>query len=264
MSIYDILMLAVMVGSILFGLWKGLAWQVASLASILVSYFVAINFRGSLSPYISAVEPWNRFAAMLILFLGTSLIIWMFYGYIKTTIRRYRLRGFDTQAGGILGAVKGFALCLLITLFAVTLFGSNIRQGVVASKSGGYFSAAINRLHSMFPEEVQMVLHPHVQEFNEHLDQESPGFVNASQQKLDEKLQVFRGQFQDPATSTPPPRVGSNQIQFNNGEAQSPQAGSLGDQFRNQVRDQIGNQLIESTKEAGRKIINDVGESLNR
>ena len=261
MSIYDILMLAVMVGSILFGFWKGLAWQVASLASILVSYFVAINFRGPLSTYISAEEPWNRFAAMLILFLGTSLIIWMFYGYIKSTIRRYRLRGFDTQAGGILGAVKGFALCLLITLFAVTLFGSNVRQGVVASRSGGYFSASINRLHSMFPEEVQLVLNPHVQEFNENLETTSPGYLNEAQQKLDEKLQVFRGQFQVPA-STPPPRV-SDQNQFNAGfptDNRTSQAGTLGEQLRNQV----GNQLLENAKQAGQNFINDVGESINR
>ena len=262
MSIYDILMLAVMVGSILFGLWKGLAWQVASLASIFVSYFVAINFRGQLSGYISAEEPWNRFAAMLILFLGTSLIIWLFYGYVKSTIRRYRLRGFDTQAGGILGAVKGLVLCLLITLFAVTLFGSNVRQGVVASKSGGYFSAAINRLHAMFPEEVRVVLNPQVEEFNQHLNDTSPGYIEESQQKLDEKLQVFRGRFQEPGNSVPPPRMGHNE-QFNvDLPARTPtsQSNTIGDQFRNQLNDK----LLETTSEAGKKFVNDIGESFNR
>ena len=57
MGIYDLMMLAILAGSILFGLWKGLAWQVASLASIFVSYFVALNFRGPLSGWISASEP---------------------------------------------------------------------------------------------------------------------------------------------------------------------------------------------------------------
>ena len=216
MSIYDLLMLAVMVGSILFGLWKGLAWQVASVAAIIVSYFVAINFRGPLSAYISAEEPWNRFAAMLILFLTTSLIIWMAYGYLKKTIRRLRLRGFDTQAGGILGAFKGLALCMLITLFAVTLFGDSVRRAVIASRSGGYLAAAINRTHLMVPEEVHLVLDPHIQNFNQNLNDTDPQFLPESQQKLNEKLQVFRGTFQDPPASVPPPRVG-NQDQFNSG-----------------------------------------------
>ena len=58
MGIYDLLMLAVMVGCIMFGLWKGFAWQVASIAAIFVSYFVAMIFRGPLSGYISVSEPW--------------------------------------------------------------------------------------------------------------------------------------------------------------------------------------------------------------
>ena len=201
MGIYDLLMLAVMVGCIMFGLWKGFAWQVASIAAIFVSYFVAMIFRGPLSGYISVSEPWNRFAAMLILFLATSLIIWMAYGYIKKTIKRLRLRGFDTQAGAILGAFKGIILCMLVTLFSVTLFGERVRQGVVNSRSGGYFAAAINKTDAFVPREIHALLDPHIQNFNQAVTGTDAGFLDRSKQKLEEKIQIFQdfhGQFERP------------------------------------------------------------------
>jgi len=201
MGIYDLLMLAVMVGSIMFGLWKGFAWQVASIAAIFVSYFVAMIFRGPLSGYISVSEPWNRFAAMLILFLATSLIIWMAYGYIKKTIKRLRLRGFDTQAGAILGAFKGIILCMLVTLFSVTLFGERVRQGVVNSRSGGYFAAAINATDAFVPREIHALLDPHIQRFNQVVTETDSEFLDRSKQKLSEKIQIFQdfhGQFERP------------------------------------------------------------------
>jgi len=217
MSMYDILMLAVMVGAILFGFWKGLAWQIASISSIVVSYLVAMTFRSQLATYISAAEPWNQFAAMLILFLGTSLIIWAFYGYLKSTIHRFRLNSFDTQVGGILGAGKGLILCMLITLFAVTLFGSEIRQAVVASRSGGYLAAAVNRMNSIVPQEIHLVLDPHVQKFNQNLNETDPNFLPASEQKLNEKLQVFHGTFQEPANPFPANRSAGPSNPLNSG-----------------------------------------------
>ena len=251
MSIYDLLMLAVMVGSILFGLWKGFAWQLASLAAIFVSYFVALNFRSSLAPLISVEEPWNGFAAMLILFLGTSLIIWMAYGYLKKTICRLRLRGFDTQAGGLLGAFKGALICMLITLFAVTLFGSGVRQAVVASKSGGYISASINRLNAMVPQEIHAVLDKHVQTFNENLENQQPGFVQQSQEKLEQKIQTVRGKFQLPDSTTNQQfrasytsSDGNIRTDGNNGY-KPPEVRTLGDE------------LLDTAKEAGKKLIDD-------
>ena len=270
MSIYDLMMLAVMIGCIFFGLWKGLAWQVASVAAIIVSYFVALNFRYSLAPYISVSEPWNRFAAMLILFLGTSLVVWMGYGYLKQTIERWRLRGFDAQAGAILGAFKGVAVCMLVTMFAVTVFGSSVRNAVVTSRSGGYIAGAINRFHSMVPDEIHAVLDSHVQTFNNNLETQKPGFVQDSQQKLDNGFQTIRGTFRLPQSSP------NNQVNapvgnapINNGGA-FPSGGSFptggagqaagSDYTPPQVRT-FGDRVFDAAKEAGRNYID---ENLSR
>ena len=54
MQAYDILMVVVLGLAILWGAWKGLAWQIASIASIGLSYVVALNFRQPLSGIINA------------------------------------------------------------------------------------------------------------------------------------------------------------------------------------------------------------------
>ena len=40
-QIYDLIMILVLAAAAIFGFWKGLAWQIASFGSIVLSYFVA-------------------------------------------------------------------------------------------------------------------------------------------------------------------------------------------------------------------------------
>ena len=88
MSVYDIVMAIIFFGAIWFGFRKGLAWQVASLLSIVLSYFVAVNFRNPVASLISAQAPWNQFAAMLLLFLGTSLVVWTIFASFSRNIKK--------------------------------------------------------------------------------------------------------------------------------------------------------------------------------
>ena len=166
MSIYDLVMLIIFAGAILFGLWKGLAWQVASVAAIFLSYFVSMTFRGQVATFISAEEPWNQFAAMLILFLGTSLIVWSVFALVKGRIREMELSGFDRQAGALLGAVTGALLCMVVTLFAVTLLGDTARNAIYASRSGGYIVRGINQVSAVVPTEIHRYIDPYIAEFN--------------------------------------------------------------------------------------------------
>lgn len=171
MSFYDILMFVVFAGAILFGLWKGLAWQIASLAAIFISYVVAMQFRGQVSDLIQAPAPWNMFGAMLVLYLGTSFIIWVAFGYIRRSIERFHLKEFDRQAGAILGALKGALLCMVITMFAVTLADERVRSAVVTSKSGNFLARSINQLSAVVPKELHDVLDPMLNQFNQKVSQ---------------------------------------------------------------------------------------------
>ncbi|MFN9878980.1 MAG: CvpA family protein [Planctomycetota bacterium] len=171
MSFYDILMFVVFAGAILFGLWKGLAWQIASLAAIFISYVVAMQFRGQVADLIQAPAPWNMFGAMLLLYLGTSFAIWIAFGYIRRTIERFHLKEFDRQAGALLGAIKGALLCMVITMFAVTVADERVRSAVVTSKSGNFLARSINQLSAVVPKELHEVLDPLLNQFNQKVSQ---------------------------------------------------------------------------------------------
>ncbi len=174
MAIYDIIMLALFVLAVLFGLWKGLAWQIASLAAIVVSYLVALRFSEPVAAMIPVDPPWNRFAAMLAIFLITSLVIWITFGYVRATIEKWRLKDFDRQAGAVLGALKGALLCVVVTMFAVTLLGEHARAAVVRSWSGNMICRAINQWSAAVPRELHDVLTPVLQRFNERLQEPLP------------------------------------------------------------------------------------------
>ncbi|MGV3483911.1 MAG: CvpA family protein [Planctomycetaceae bacterium] len=174
MEKYDIVMLVVLLGAMLFGALKGFAWQLASITSIGLSYFVAYRFREPLSQSIQADPPWNRFLAMLILYVGTSLVIWVAFRMVSQTIDRLKLKEFDRQVGAMFGLAKGALYCVLITLFAVTLLGDQVRQTVVQSTSGRYIAQVLDRSESIIPAEIQEVVGPYLEKLDQQL-QQSPG-----------------------------------------------------------------------------------------
>jgi membrane protein required for colicin V production len=170
MQAYDILMLIVLALAIIWGAWKGLAWQIASIASIGLSYLVALRFRLPLASVITASPPWNIFLAMLILFLGTGLIVWIGFNLVSEFIERVKLKEFDRQLGALFGAAKGVLLCVLVTLFSVALLGDAQRQAICNSKSGYYIAVFLDRADLMIPRELHDVLAPYL----ENLDRTIP------------------------------------------------------------------------------------------
>ncbi len=180
MEIYDIIMLVVLVGAVLFGAIKGFAWQLASIASILVSYFVAYRFREPFSQSIQADPPWNRFLAMLILYVGTALVVWVLFRMVSGTIDRMRLKEFDRQIGALFGLAKGALYCMLITMFAVSLTGNSIREKIVESRSGRYIAKVLDRSQAVIPPEIHEVVAPYLNRFDERFDDsQDRGLLNS-------------------------------------------------------------------------------------
>ena len=65
MTFYDIIILVLLLGAVVFGYWKGLAWQIASVAAVVVSYFAAYRFRDQVAQFVQAEPPFNRIACLL-------------------------------------------------------------------------------------------------------------------------------------------------------------------------------------------------------
>lgn len=170
MQTYDIAMLIVLVGATLFGAWKGMAWQIASIASLVVSYLVALRFSEQLAPTFGEQAPLNRFIAMLVLYMGTSVGIWFAFRIVKNFIDRVRLREFDRQMGAIVGAAKGVLMCVAITFFAVTL-SERGRTAVLDSRSGYMIARLLDRADAVMPRELHQVLDPYLNRLENELKQ---------------------------------------------------------------------------------------------
>jgi membrane protein required for colicin V production len=170
MQSYDLIMLIVLGAAAAFGAWKGLAWQVASVLSMFASYLVAYQFRDQLATKINAPAPWNMFLAMLILFLGTGVAVWIGFALVRKTIDSLKLKDFDRHVGALLGLVKGGLLCIIITFFALMLLGPQEKQAIVNSYSGHVIARVLNKADAVLPREVHAVLDPYINRLEDQLE----------------------------------------------------------------------------------------------
>lgn len=183
---YDLIMLAILIGAAIFGAVKGFAWQIASIASLVISYIVAYRYRDQVATYIDAEPPWNSILAMLLLYVGTSFAIWVGFRLFSGMIDKVKLKEFDRHLGAILGMLKGSILCLLITMFGMTLLGSQQQAAICQSKSGYFIAQVLQRADGVLPQEVNDVVGPYLEQLDKRLreggveTQESSEFWNST------------------------------------------------------------------------------------
>lgn len=170
-QLYDVFMLAILVLAAVFGAWKGMAWQLASVTSLVLSFLVASRCSGWIAA--QSDKPWNRVLTMLILFVATSAAVWFAFRLVAGAIDKVKMKDFDRQLGALLGAVKGGLLCLVITFFAVTL-SEAARQKVLQSRSGYYIAVLIDRTGPVLPEGLRGVLGKYIDELDRKLDPNTP------------------------------------------------------------------------------------------
>jgi membrane protein required for colicin V production len=178
MDWYDILMLVILGGATLLGAWKGMAWQLASLGSLVLSYFLALRFSAQLAPMFGSSAPLNRFIAMLVIYLVTSVVVWLSFRMVSGFLDKIKLRDFDHQVGGLFGFVKGVLLCLAITFFALGI-ASDLREHILGTHSGHYIALFLNKAEAVMPKEIHQVLDPYLDKLEDRLNPNQPFQPNA-------------------------------------------------------------------------------------
>ncbi|TWT78018.1 Colicin V production protein [Posidoniimonas polymericola] len=168
---YDFLMIAVLAGLTLHGYSKGMAWQIAYLGSLIASYFVALKFADQFAPMFGDSAPFNKFVAMLVIYIVTSFFIWMGFRVVRGAIDKVKMEGFDHQMGALIGAARGFLWCVGITFFAVTLLPQGQKEWILQTKSGRTIAVALNKTQTFVPPEVHQVIGPVIQRIEQGLQQ---------------------------------------------------------------------------------------------
>src|SRR5712671_6478336 len=105
---FDLVVVLVVLLASVFGAWKGLAWQLASIISLVVGFVVAIPFSGPMSPLFGAHPPLNRFVAVAVLYALVSLGVYVVALVYRAVIQKWKLDQWDRHLGAVMGAVKGF------------------------------------------------------------------------------------------------------------------------------------------------------------
>ena len=166
---YDLVMLGILAGAALLGYFKGMVWQLAWIAGIVASSYVSFRFGAMLAPFFGTQAPWNRFAAMLAVYVGTSLAVWLVFRVISGAINAVHLSAFDHQLGLLLGLAKGVLLCVVVTFFSVILAPS-YRHQIVASRSGRLVAELIVRADTYLPKEIHETVDPFVKQFEKQFE----------------------------------------------------------------------------------------------
>ena len=165
---YDLVMLGIVAAAAVLGYLKGIVWQVAWIAGIALSSYVAIRFGGPLAPFFGQQPPWNRLFAMLALYVATSLVVWLGFGVVSGVLNAVHLSAFDHQLGLLLGLAKGVLICIVVTFFSVTL-APGYRDQIVASRSGRLVAEVIVRADELLPRDVAETVQPFIEQFEEQL-----------------------------------------------------------------------------------------------
>jgi membrane protein required for colicin V production len=159
MTIYDAVMIGLVIAGMVWGAWRGIIWQVASISSLVVGYAAAHQLSPQLAPHLPGEPVVARALAMLVIYAAASggifLVAWM----VRSTLRQLRFEAFDRHLGMVMGGIEGALLGLVGTLFVVSL-DKDTRTPIFASPTGRIVSQVMNYVGPVLPGEAREALAP--------------------------------------------------------------------------------------------------------
>lgn len=113
MNLIDVLFVAVLVLSLLVGIWRGLLRELLSIGSWLLAGYLAWRFHGLLMGPLEGVidsAGARQAAALLLLFIAAVLVLALLSHLLVGLLARSPLRGTDRTLGAAFGVLRGVVL----------------------------------------------------------------------------------------------------------------------------------------------------------
>jgi uncharacterized membrane protein required for colicin V production len=163
LTIYDAAMAGVVVAGMIWGAWRGVTWQLASIASLILGYVASHQLSPQLAPQFGTDPVISRTLAMMAIYAvvsgGVFLVAWIF----RAILRRMKFEAFDRHLGLLLGGMEGAFLGVVVTFFVVSL-APQTRDPIYTSLSGKLVAGIINSVGPTFKAEAGEALAPFVAE----------------------------------------------------------------------------------------------------
>ncbi|MGD9774965.1 CvpA family protein [Diaphorobacter sp.] len=121
MAALDWIFLTVLLASLLIGAWRGLVFELLSLAGWVVAFFAAQWFAGdvgALLPMGEAGASWRHVAGFAVVFVGAIFACGLLAWLLKKLVEAVGLRPADRALGALFGALRGLVLLLAVALVA--------------------------------------------------------------------------------------------------------------------------------------------------
>jgi membrane protein required for colicin V production len=136
------------------GAFKGITWQVASLSSLVVGYIASHTMSSQFAPYFPGEPVVARTLAMIATYIGVSGAIFFVAWLIRATLHRLKFEAFDRHLGMLLGGAEGGFVGTVVTLFVVSL-APQTRGPIFASPSGRIVSTVMAMVGPVLPSEAR-------------------------------------------------------------------------------------------------------------
>lgn len=163
LTIYDAAMAGVVVAGMAWGCWRGVTWQIASIASLILGYIASHQLSPQLASNFGTDPVISRTLAMMTIYAvvsgGVFLVAWIF----RSILRRMKFEAFDRHLGMLLGGMEGAILGIVVTFFVVSL-APQTREPIYTSPTGKLVAKLIDTVGPTFQKETKDVLAPFVEE----------------------------------------------------------------------------------------------------
>ena len=163
LTIYDAVMAGVVVAGMIWGAWRGVTWQLASIASLVLGYMIAHPVSAQLAPHFPGDPVIARSLAMLATYAAVSGGVFLLAWGVRATLRAMKFEAFDRHLGMLLGGMEGALLGVVATFFVVSL-SPTMRQPIFSSPSGQIVGNVMNALGPVLPSEAREALAPFIAE----------------------------------------------------------------------------------------------------
>jgi membrane protein required for colicin V production len=189
MTPYDVFMIVLLLGGMAWGAWKGMTWQVAGLASLVLGYMVAFPVSAQLAPRFPGEPVVARGLALLVSYVAVSFGVFFLAWTIRAALRRLKFEAYDRHLGMVLGGLEGAVLGLVATVLAISV-APDWREPILTSPTGKCVDRVLEVAGPALPAE----LREHLEPFWANLRSDGP---RTADEAIDQAIAKGEGLFRD-------------------------------------------------------------------
>lgn len=167
MTVYDVVMALIVIYTVVSGFFRGAAWQIAPIVSLVAGYMIAMPMSITAAHWFGQ-PPLNRLFALVTIYLLVSLTVYLFFRSFREGVEKAQLTEFDRHLGAILGGVKGVIVTLSVTCILLIYFPM-ARETILKSNSSTIASKLIGKIYPILPHAMHVILEPYLHKLGDQL-----------------------------------------------------------------------------------------------